>query len=47
VYGYRPGWGLPGETDRKEIVRIMTQEAPQGSSAEPSETSVGGRPVAG
>jgi glutamate synthase domain-containing protein 2 len=41
VYGYQPGWGLPGDRDQAEIVRIMTQEAPQGDSAEPSETSVG------
>jgi len=41
VYGYQPGWGLPGDRDRAEIVRIMTQEAPKGDSAEPSETSVG------
>jgi glutamate synthase domain-containing protein 2 len=41
VYGYQPGWGLPSDADRSEIVRIMTQEAPRGDSAEPSETSVG------
>ena len=41
VYGYQPGWGLPGAADRAEIVRIMTQEAPQGGSAKPSGTSVG------
>jgi glutamate synthase domain-containing protein 2 len=41
VYGYQPGWGLPGETDRAEIVRMMTQVAPQGGSAEPSPTAVG------
>jgi glutamate synthase domain-containing protein 2 len=40
VYGYQPGWGLPGAGDRAGIVRIMTQEAPQGDSAEPSVTAV-------
>ena len=36
VYGYEPAWGLPSMTDRAEIVRIMTAEAPQGGSAPPS-----------
>ena len=40
VYGYREGWGLPSAADRAEIVRIMTAEAPQGSSANPSEDAV-------
>ena len=40
VYGYREGWGLPSAADRAEIVRIMTAEAPQGSSATPSEDAV-------
>jgi glutamate synthase domain-containing protein 2 len=41
VYGYEPGWGLPSAADRAEIVRLMTEEAPQGGSARPSPTSVG------
>jgi glutamate synthase domain-containing protein 2 len=41
VYGYEPGWGLPSMTDRAEIVRIMTAEAPQGGSAPPSPDAVG------
>ncbi|MGY1814470.1 glutamate synthase-related protein [Blastococcus sp. SYSU D00820] len=41
VYGYEPGWGLPSEADRAEIVRIMTGEGEQGGSATPSATAVG------
>jgi glutamate synthase domain-containing protein 2 len=41
VYDYRPEWGLPSESDRQEIARIMTAEAPQGGSAPPSRTAVG------
>ncbi|MER7459254.1 FMN-binding glutamate synthase family protein [Micromonospora sp. NPDC126480] len=41
VYGYRPDWGLPSATDRAEIIRIMTAEAPQGGSAPPSPTATG------
>ena len=41
VYGYQPGWGLPSEADRAEVVRLMTAEAPQGGSAPTSSTSVG------
>ena len=40
VYGYEPGWGLPGAADREEIARIMTREAPQGDSAPESPTAV-------
>jgi glutamate synthase domain-containing protein 2 len=36
VYGYRPEWGLPSPADRDEIVRLMTDRAPQGGSAPPS-----------
>src|SRR4051812_6672708 len=41
VYDYEPGWGLPSSTDRAEIVRIMTAEAPQGGSASPSPDAAG------
>jgi glutamate synthase domain-containing protein 2 len=41
VYDYAPGWGLPSAADRAEIVRIMTEEAPQGGSARPSTTAAG------
>jgi glutamate synthase domain-containing protein 2 len=41
VYGYEPGWGLPSAADRAEIVRIMTDGAPQGGSAPPSPDAVG------
>ena len=41
VYGYEPGWGRPSAADRAEIARIMTAEAPQGSTAPPSEDAVG------
>jgi glutamate synthase domain-containing protein 2 len=41
VYGYEPGWGLPSSTDRAEIIRIMTAEAPQGGSRPPSPDAVG------
>ena len=41
VYGYEPGWGLPSMTDRADIVRIMTAEAPQGGSAPSSPDAVG------
>ncbi|GAA1033683.1 FMN-binding glutamate synthase family protein [Virgisporangium ochraceum] len=40
VYGYRPEWGLPGPADRAEIVRLMTDRAPQGGSALPSDDRV-------
>jgi glutamate synthase domain-containing protein 2 len=41
VYGYEPGWGLPSEADRAEIIRLMTAEATQGGTAPPSPTAVG------
>ena len=41
VYGYEPGWGLPSAADRAKIIRIMSGEAPQGASAEPSDTATG------
>jgi glutamate synthase (ferredoxin) len=25
VYGYQPGWGLPAERDREELVRLMSE----------------------
>jgi glutamate synthase domain-containing protein 2 len=40
VYGYRPGWGVPSEADRAEIVRLMTATAPQGGTAPPSPDAV-------
>ena len=27
VFGYEPGWGLPGEADRVEICRLMNELA--------------------
>jgi glutamate synthase domain-containing protein 2 len=39
VYGYEPGWGLPSEVDRREIVALMMGEAPQGGSAPSSPTA--------
>jgi glutamate synthase domain-containing protein 2 len=41
VYGYQPGWGLPSEADRAEIVALMTAEAAQGGSAPASPHAVG------
>ncbi len=41
VYGYAPGWGLPSEADRAEIIRIMTATEPQGGSAAPSPDATG------
>ncbi|SHG32257.1 FMN-binding glutamate synthase family protein [Geodermatophilus nigrescens] len=41
VYGYEPGWGLPSAAGRAEIVALMTDEAPQGGSAPPSEHAQG------
>src|SRR3954447_25832989 len=41
VYEYEPEWGLPSHADRAEIIRLMTEEAPQGGSAPPSPTAVG------
>ena len=32
VYGYQPGWGLPGPADQRTIVELMTG-APEGGSA--------------
>jgi hypothetical protein len=36
VYGYRPEWGLPSRADRDDLVRLMTDRIPQGTSAPPS-----------
>src|SRR3954471_3589909 len=41
VYEYEPGWGLPSVADREEVIRLMTEQAPQGGSAPPSPTAVG------
>jgi hypothetical protein len=41
VYGYQPEWGLPAATDRAEIIRLMTADESQGSSAPPSPAAVG------
>jgi hypothetical protein len=41
VYGYESGWGLPSAADQAEIIRLMTEEAPQGGSAPPSASAVG------
>jgi len=41
VYGYEPGWGLPSEADRKQIIAIMAGEAAQGGSATPSPDATG------
>jgi glutamate synthase domain-containing protein 2 len=41
VYDYEASWGMPSETDRAEIIRLMTGEAPQGGSALPSPDAVG------
>jgi hypothetical protein len=35
VYGYQPGWGLPGPADREEITRIMTQEPRRAAAPQP------------
>jgi hypothetical protein len=43
VYGYGPGWGLPSEADRAEIIRLMTATAPQGGSAPPSASAEASR----
>ena len=40
VYGYDPGWGMPSAADQAEIVRLMSAEGPQGSSATPSPSAV-------
>ena len=41
VYGYEPDMGLPSGADRKEIVRLMTTNEPQGDSAPASTSAVG------
>jgi glutamate synthase domain-containing protein 2 len=41
VYGYEPGWGLPSAADRRAIIGLMTETAPQGGSAPPSATAAG------
>lgn len=33
IYGYRPGWGLPGEGDIAEIARLMTPESANQAAA--------------
>lgn len=37
LYGYRPGWGVPGAADRAEITRLMTEAAsvPPGETGSP------------
>ncbi len=42
VYGYEPGMGLPSAADREEIVRLMTDDAPQANSKQPSSASAVG-----
>ncbi len=39
LYSYQSEWGLPGEADRKEIRRLMTETEPTGDSAPPSPTA--------
>ena len=39
TYGYEPGWGLPSENDRRQLVELMTATAPQGGSAPASATA--------
>ena len=41
VYEYEPQWGMPSARDQAGIVQLMTETAPQGSSARPSETAAG------
>ncbi len=41
VYGYQPEWGLPAAADRAEVIRLMTADEPQGSSAPPSPSATG------
>ena len=36
VYGYEPHWGLPSEADRRDLLALVTDVAPQGGSAPPS-----------
>lgn len=38
VYDYDRDWGLPAESDRKEIAALMAGAASQGGSAPPSNT---------
>ena len=40
VYDYAPEWGFPSAGDQQEIIRLMTDTAPQGGSAPPSPTAV-------
>ncbi len=39
VYGYQPGWGLPSQRDREQIIALMTGTEPHGTSAPPSATA--------
>jgi glutamate synthase domain-containing protein 2 len=41
LYGYDESWGMPSGSDREDIIRIMTQDAPEGGTAVPSPTAVG------
>jgi glutamate synthase domain-containing protein 2 len=41
VYDYDPLWGMPSDADCAEIIRIMTETAPQGGNAPASETAAG------
>ena len=36
VYDYEPNWALPSEADRRDVLALMSEEAPQGGSAPPS-----------
>jgi hypothetical protein len=39
IYGYEPGWGLPGADDRRAISDLMAATAPRGGTAPPSPTA--------
>ncbi|MYR07376.1 FMN-binding glutamate synthase family protein [Gordonia sp. SID5947] len=41
VYDYVPGMGLPSESDREQIIRLMETGGTQGGSAPPSASSAG------
>jgi glutamate synthase (ferredoxin) len=46
VYGYQPGWGLPGKQDQDELIRLMiAHDEPEAPTEGPPETASGGDPA--
>ena len=45
VYGYQPGWGMPGKQDQEELIRLMlAHDEPEAPTEGPPETASGEDP---